>query len=66
MNVELEPKDIVLFNLMLDKELGDTRVEIRHTDNAEYKDCLKDREKQLNSLIEQFSKIPVPDIESKC
>jgi hypothetical protein len=66
MNVELEPKDIVLLNMMLNKELGDTRVEARHSDNSEYKNCLKEREKQLKSLVEQFSKIPVPEIESKC
>lgn len=56
----------MLFNMMLAKEIGDIRVEIRHSDNQEYKSCLKEREKQLNSLIEKFSKIPVPDIESKC
>jgi hypothetical protein len=66
MNVELEPKDIVLLNMMLNKELGDTRVEARHSDNREYKNCLKEREKQLKSLVDQFSKIPVPEIESKC
>ena len=66
MNVELDPKDIVLLNMMLAKEIGDVRVEIRHSDNLEYKNCLKEREKQINSLIDQFSKIKVPEIDSKC
>lgn len=66
MNVELSPKDIQLFNMMLGKELGDIRVEIRHSDNFEYKNCLKDREKQINSLIEKFSHIVIPDLETKC
>jgi hypothetical protein len=66
MNVELGSKDIALFNMLLAKELSDIRVEIRHSENLEYKNCLKDREQQLNSLIELFSKIPVPDLESKC
>ncbi len=55
MNVELTRKDLSLLNMMLDKELGDTRVEIRHADNQEYKQCLKDREVQIDSLLKRIS-----------
>ena len=55
MNVELTKKDLVPLNMMLDKELGDTRVEIRHADNMEYKACLKDREIEIDSLLKRVS-----------
>lgn len=55
MNIELNPKDLSLLNTMLNKEIGDTRVEIRHSDNMEYKSCLKDREQQLDSLLQLIS-----------
>jgi hypothetical protein len=66
MNVDLSPKDVQFFNMILNKELGDTRVEIIHTDNGEYKNCLKEREEQIKSLIEQFSKLPVPETGPEC
>lgn len=55
MQMELSTRDLRLLNTMLDKELGETRVEIRHADNADYKNCLKDREKEINSLLEKVS-----------
>jgi hypothetical protein len=55
MNIELSRKDLSLLNMMLNKEVGDTRVEIRHSDNKDYKSCLKDREQQLDSLLQRVS-----------
>ncbi len=53
--MDLTQKDLELLNMMLDKELGDTRVEIRHADNQEYKSCLKDREVQIDSLLKRVA-----------
>jgi hypothetical protein len=66
MNVDLSPKDVQFFRMVLNKELGDTRVEIIHTDNEEFKNCLKEREEQIKSLIEQFSKLPLPETKPEC
>jgi hypothetical protein len=55
MNIELSRKDLSLLNMMLNKEVGDTRVEIRHSDNMDYKNCLKDREQQLDALLQRVS-----------
>ena len=51
MNLELTRSDMKLLDVVLSKELDETRVEIRHSDNLEYKNCLKDREKKINDLI---------------
>lgn len=51
MNLELSRSDMKLLDVVLSKELDETRVEIRHSDNLEYKNCLKDREKQIDGLI---------------
>jgi len=51
MEIDFTRKDLKLMDMMLNKELGDTRLEIRHTDNSDYKNCLKDREAEINSLI---------------
>ena len=53
--MDLTQKDLELLNMMLDKELGDTRVEIRHADNQEYKKCLKDREVEIDSLLKRIA-----------
>lgn len=55
MNIDLTRKDLSLLNMMLDKELGDTRVEIHHADNQEYKSCLKDREVEIDTLLKRIA-----------
>ena len=51
MNLDLTRADMKLLDVVLSKELGETRLEIRHSDNLEYKNCLKDREKRIDELI---------------
>jgi hypothetical protein len=68
MNVEFTNQDLKLLKIMLNKELADTRVEIRHTDNIDYKDSLKDRESEVSSLLKRISAgnrvTPLPTSES--
>jgi hypothetical protein len=54
MNIELSPAEMKLLDMMLSKELGETRVEIRHSDNKEYRDCLKHRETHISGLLERI------------
>ena len=51
MNIEFNDEDLNLLKIMLNKELGDTREEIRHTDNAAFKKALKERESEVKSLL---------------
>jgi hypothetical protein len=51
MNVELSKEDLELMNMLLAKEEVETRVEIHHCRNREYKDFLKEREKHVGDLL---------------
>lgn len=55
MNLDLTRKDLDLLSMMLDKELGDTRVEIHHADNQDYKSCLEEREVEIDSLLKRIA-----------
>ncbi len=55
MNIELSRKDLRLLDVTLEKELDETKVEIRHADNMDYKNCLKDREKAIVSLQQRVA-----------
>jgi len=57
MQLELTSQDLSLINTMLNKELGDTRVEIRHSSNFEYKKCLEEREQEINSLLGRITAV---------
>jgi hypothetical protein len=56
MQMDLAAKDLRLLNTMLDKELGETRVEIRHSSNLDYKKCLEEREVEIKSLLDRVTK----------
>jgi hypothetical protein len=51
MKVELKPEEAQLLKLLLEKDLGETRVEVHHARNMEYKSHLQEREKLLQELI---------------
>jgi len=51
MNVELSKEDLILLDMLLSKEEGKTRVEIHHCSNHDYKNFLKEREKQISNLL---------------
>ena len=54
MEIETSRNDLILLQMILNKELGETRVEIRHGTNRDYKNCLKEREKQIKDFLTQI------------
>jgi hypothetical protein len=53
MNVEFSKEDLQLLEMVLLKEEGETRVEIHHCFDFNYKDFLKKREKQVGDILVQ-------------
>jgi hypothetical protein len=51
MNIELSKEDLQLIDMLLSKAEGVTRIEIHHCKHREYKDFLKNREKQVGDLM---------------
>lgn len=51
MNIEIADPEIELLKLLLVKELEETRVEVRHSRNMDFKAGLEHREEQLRGLI---------------
>jgi hypothetical protein len=54
MKLELQDPESELLHLMLIKELEETRVEMRHARNMDYKADLAKRESLLRGLIERM------------
>ena len=57
MNVELSSDDLALIRRLVDKEEGWTRVEIHHSKNQQYKECLKEREQQVRGLLGRLPEV---------
>jgi hypothetical protein len=55
MRLELKAEEAELLKLLLEKDLGETRVEIHHARNMDYKAHLQDREKLVQGVIAQFT-----------
>lgn len=55
MNLEIKDSEAELLRLLLMKELEETRVEIRHARNMDYKAGLEQREGALKGLLERFA-----------
>jgi hypothetical protein len=55
MNLELSKEDLLLLKALLDKEWGVLRVEIHHCRTHDYKDFLKQSEKQIDSMRERIN-----------
>lgn len=51
MNLDFSKEDLTLLRALLDKEIGVIRVEIHHCRTHDYKDFLKQSEKQLESML---------------
>ncbi|MBP7738650.1 MAG: hypothetical protein KA369_21930 [Spirochaetes bacterium] len=54
MNLELSKNDADFIVLLLERELKTAMVERHHTATNEYKEIVKAKENQLESLIKQF------------
>jgi hypothetical protein len=57
MRLELKIEEAELLKLLLEKDLGETRVEIHHARNMEYKAHLQEREKLVQGVISQFTSV---------
>lgn len=54
MNADFSKDDLHLMDMLLSKAEGGTRVEIHHCSNHDYKDFLKQREKQIGELLNRI------------
>ncbi|MEW6439739.1 MAG: hypothetical protein AB1640_02285 [bacterium] len=57
MNLEMSKSDLALLKMLLTKVEYETRVEIHHSKTFEYKDYLKQREKQIQDLLERLDRL---------
>ena len=51
MQVELSREDLAVITMLLDKEESETRVEIHHSRDPDFKDLLRNRELQVRDLL---------------
>jgi len=56
MNVEFSKEDLQLLDMLLSKEEGETRVEIHHCRDSEYKDFPREREKQIGDILARIKR----------
>jgi hypothetical protein len=62
MSVKISEKDLSLLNVLLAKEAAELRIEIHHTRSHEYREFLKERERQVNGMLARFKESePLPD-----
>lgn len=54
MKLELKPDEADLLKVLLEKDIGETRVEVHHAKNIEFKAHLQGREKILQGLIDRI------------
>ncbi|HWQ10664.1 MAG TPA: hypothetical protein VN436_16195 [Holophaga sp.] len=54
MRLDVNPEEADLLKLLLLKDVEETRVEIHHAKNIDYKTHLQDREKVLLGLVERI------------
>lgn len=56
MQLELSVEDQDLLTRLLEREIGDTRVEARHTDDRRYREQLERNEASLRDLLDRLRK----------
>ena len=54
--LKLNPEELATLKEVLEKDIAELRVEIRHTDGSECRELLKNKEKILEKI---FSALPV-------
>ena len=57
MNIDLSKNDVEFIQLLLERELRNAMVERHHTTTNDYKEIVKEKENQLEHLIEQFKTV---------
>jgi hypothetical protein len=61
MNLEVSKEELALIKMLLGREELSTRIEIHHARMSfEYRDYLKEREKEIPDLLERVKKL-IPD-----
>ena len=55
MNIELSKEDLLLLKALLEKERGVIGVEIHHCRTHDYKDFLRQSEKQIDAVLERIN-----------
>lgn len=54
MRLEMNPEEVDLVKMLLAKDIEETRVEVHHAKNIDYKTHLQAREKVLLSLFDRL------------
>lgn len=54
MKLDLLPEEMGLLRILLEKDIGETRVEIHHAKNIEFKAHLQEREKMAQALFDRL------------
>jgi len=54
MRLEMNPEEVDLVKMLLTKDIEETRVEVHHAKNIDYKTHLQAREKVLLSLFDRL------------
>jgi hypothetical protein len=57
MNIELSKNDAEFITLLLERELKSTMVERFHTATNDYKKLMKDKEAQIEQMLERFHSV---------
>jgi hypothetical protein len=61
MNLQLDSAQVALLREILDSTFRDLRYEVADTDNSEYKQQLRERERELSELLDLVGG-PLPDL----
>lgn len=57
MNIEFSQEEFALVKTLLEREAAETRVELHHArHDREFRDSLKEREKEIRNLMERMEK----------
>ncbi|MBN1375021.1 MAG: hypothetical protein JXA01_02575 [Dehalococcoidia bacterium] len=54
MTVKFSEKELSLLTVLLIKEAAELKVEVHHTRNHEYREILKEREKQIAEMLNRL------------
>ena len=60
MTIDLRPDELSLLLELLERDLGDLKGEISNTDDSQFHDALKARERVLVSLIDKVKRSQQP------
>ena len=62
MDLVLSSKDFVLLKQILERYISDLRMEIADTDNADYREMLKQKERVMKHILAEL--LPLTDLQA--